>query len=787
MAVTKWSWQTANPSASSTGSQYAFGGATAKENQKSYQTLIEKGPVSDFSYKSWNDLCLKLKDLSNEWKTGAGLENIWVNSPYQSDYPDEETFKQNNGGVIRAAALNKVLAALPDFVEKPWNQELKAGDPCKASYFLLMAEALNQWCRLTPEEFAVLMEILFGESGNVRLGDTEAIRPEELDILLKTAVGVYASNTIFAKIMLEIIATFPDITVETHEPAPIHPSKNEFQLKASCTVIDKNYVAAETKKLEFLFRIAANAVIRNSIRAGITDSFKLTGTVNARSPSISDEMKIQLLIGYGSLVNVVQAFPVYTLISDEYKHKSRITVETHEPAPIHPSKNEFQLKASCTVIDKNYVAAETKKLEFLFRIAANAVIRNSIRAGITDSFKLTGTVNARSPSISDEMKIQLLIGYGSLVNVVQAFPVYTLISDEYKHKSRITVETHEPVPISIRGQFYHSGSVTVGFESGFELEAEDTEIKFKDNFNESGVVGKSFEYEGAFEIQSPLINLQKSYGTEFALEKELRIDGEVDSIAGTAKIIETSENLGLKGESEVDSAPPKDMQHEGDFETDETIELSFGNEKELEVVNESIAFEEGSIELLGKNSLPIEHSGSFATEEDISLGETSTKEIAGEQGITTDSAAEISKSMTLEREADAIIEMLSTADIEGVLNKNLEAETVSRISSIANLAMQRMSGLASEISVETLQEALIGFIDRKMLYATAIISTSTYAYNEKIEPKGLEGNPIAYSDSEATIVLARISLVLAEEYEEKLATEIEDISAEEMERTLLLA
>lgn len=766
MAVTKWSWQTANPSASSTGSQYAFGGATAKENQKSYQTLIEKGPVSDFSYKSWNDLCLKLKDLSNEWKTGADLENIWVNSPYQSDYPDEETFKQNNGGVIRAAALNKVLAALPDFVEKPWNQELKAGDPCKASYFLLMAEALNQWCRLTPEEFAVLMEILFGESGNVRLGDTEAIRPEELDILLKTAVGVYASNTIFAKIMLEIIATFPDITVETHEPAPIHPSKNEFQLKASCTVIDKNYVAAETKKLEFLFRIAANAVIRNSIRAGITDSFKLTGTVNARSPSISDEMKIQLLIGYGSLVNVVQAFPVYTLISDEYKHKSRITVETHEP-----------------------------------------------------------------------------------------------------------------VPISIRGQFYHSGSVTVGFESGFELEAEDTEIKFKDNFNESGVVGKSFEYEGAFEIQSPLINLQKSYGTEFALEKELRIDGEVDSIAGTAKIIETSENLGLKGESEVDSAPPKDMQHEGDFETDETIELSFGNEKELEVVNESIAFEEGSIELLGKNSLPIEHSGSFATEEDISLGETSTKEIAGEQGITTDSAAEISKSMTLEREADAIIEMLSTADIEGVLNKNLEAETVSRISSIANLAMQRMSGLASEISVETLQEALIdvvlrkilegqasastkqigeiiikkmkylsspenrtsvqnegiidkarpkaveakentttilqsafldmsytkggtlacdssvetlqealiGFIDRKMLYATAIISTSTYAYNEKIEPKGLEGNPIAYSDSEATIVLARISLVLAEEYEEKLATEIEDISAEEMERTLLLA
>lgn len=765
MAVAKWSWETANLSPSETGSAYAMSGATADEVKKAYSTLITKGAVSDFSYKVWNDMCLKLKDLITEWDTGVTLEDVWVNSPYQSDYPDEETFKQNNGGVIMASALNRVIAALPDFAEKPWNQKLKAGDPCKASYFLSMVEVLNRWCGLTPEEFSTIMEILFKESGNVQFGNTEAIYPEKLDALLKSAAEIYVFNTIFTKIMLKIIATFPDIAIETHEPTLIHPNKNEIQFKTSCIVIDKNYVAAESEKLEFLFQITANAVMRNAILTGITDSFKMTGTVNARSPEISDEAKIRLLIRYGSSVKAVQ----------------------------------------------------------------------------------TSTV-------------------------------YILISDKYKHKNRITAETHEPVQISIRERFSHSGMVTVGFENGFNLEMEDTEIKFKDDFNEIRVSGNSFEYEGAFKIQAPLINIQESHGTDFSSQREIQITGDIDSIAGMAKIIECSDELGLKGESEVDSAPPQDMQYSGNFETDEIIELSFGNEKELEVLNETINFENDSIELLSENSLPIEHSGNFVTEENIALGETSAKKITGEQRIKTDSIAEISKSMTLKKEADAVIRMLSTADIEGILNKNLEAETISEISSIASLAMQRMSGLASKISVETLQEALIdavvrkvlggqastftkqtgdviikkmkhlsglensasvrnegiidkaspkiveakentttlqsafldtsytkggtltsdssvevlqealiSFADRKILDANTIFSTITYADNEKVESKQIEGNPIACSDSEATMVLARISLVLAEEYKEKLVTEIDDISAEEMERTLLFA
>ena len=674
MAVAKWSWETANLSPSETGSTYAMSGATADEVKKAYSTLTTKGAVSDFSYKVWNDMCLKLKDLITEWGTGTTLEDVWVNSPYQSDYPDEETFKQNNGGVIMASALNRVMDALPDFAEKPWKQKLKAGDPCKASYFLSMVEVLNRWCGLTPEEFSAIMEILFKESGNVQFGNTEAIHPEKLDALLKSAVEIYVFNTIFTEIMLKIIATFPDVTIEIHEPVLIHPNKNESQFRTSCVVIDKNYVAAETKKLEFLFRITANAVVRNAILTGITDTFKMTGIVNTRFPGVSDKAKIRLLIGYGSSVKAVQTFPVYTLISDKYKHKNRITVETHEP-----------------------------------------------------------------------------------------------------------------VQISIRERFSHSGMVTVGFENGLNLEAKDAEIKFEDDFDKIGATGNNLEYEGTFETRTPLINIQTSFGIDFSSEREIQIAGDIDSIAGAAKTIELSEKLGLKGESEVDSAPPQDMQHKGKFGTGEIIELSFGNEKELETINETIDLKNGSIELLSENSLPIEHSGSFTTEEDISLGEAPTKEITGEQRIKTDSMAEISKDMTLKREADAVIEMLSMADIEGILNKNLEAETISEISSIASLAMQRMSGLDSEISVETLQEALISFVDRKILDANTIFSTIAYADNGKTESKQMEGNPIACSDSEATMVLARISLVLAEEYEEKLVTQIDDISAEEMERTLLFA
>lgn len=122
--ITPWSWYESNKD------------ATAEETQKAYQALINKGSIGDFSYKVWNDLCWKGREIA----TDDYFDSSWINWANITFFQDNLLIKASNKKLYAsrfndlAKALGKIDIDIPT-VEK--------GDLIYAQYFLDIASGLN--------------------------------------------------------------------------------------------------------------------------------------------------------------------------------------------------------------------------------------------------------------------------------------------------------------------------------------------------------------------------------------------------------------------------------------------------------------------------------------------------------------------------------------------------------------------------------------------------------------------------------------------------------------------
>lgn len=763
MAVAKWSWETVNPSSNETGSTYALSGATADEVKKAYNALTTKGAVSNFSYKVWNDMCLKLKDLITEWGTGATLEDVWVNSPNQSDYPDEATFKKSDGGIMKAAAMNKAASAFPNFVEKPFKGQLKKGDPCKAEYFLLFVESINLWCKLTAEQFSILMKIICNEKCRGILGKAMILplTAENMKLLMEMKIDVF--NTLAFQFILQLLF-FSEATISTEQPTVIGARKNNFKFQSSCLVLDKIFGILNPEQVNFLIKEKATVVISNLMQTSAKSGFY-----------------------YVPKMNIIVAITQYVRILADMK-------------------------------------------------------------------------------------------YSSNAEVYAGNPFYFKLRHRYEHESEMTISTEQPTIIGARGAYRYEGRATFEFQDGTRLEAESGVIAFADNFDNGDVIGKAFSHDGEFEVKTPYIDIQKRTGKSLESKEKVVITDEFDCIAGSRKEFAIDGKINVFGNQELKTQEPFPIEHESRLSVlDGEIKLDFGNDKELET-KEEIKIKDGEIELSEQLPEILEHNGIFETKEKISLGESETKIMSGEEIISQDYRAELSFKRSINQSADVIISMLSQAEINSFLHKDIEAEVTTKIITLAQLSSETITGIDAETSVSTIQSAIIATViqkilegreeistkqsgeimTRKMRYIESLINEITVfsdgvvdsakvaaiagqetktmisenaildmiytrgkifasdvftqiisnaeisgANNRNVESdsrfqtesdaevskfptKTLNGNQVASSESEATVALAQIQLILAETYEDRLASELDDILADEMERTLVI-
>lgn len=132
-SIKLWSWTSSN------------GSASDAQTVRAYEAITNHGPVSDFSYKVWNDLCNKISSVQSyagigKWATDDG------------NLPLPETLMTASDRTLTADRFNSMRYNLgrnystgidPNLIQK--------GLPVKGEYFTKITTSLNNWIKKLSE------------------------------------------------------------------------------------------------------------------------------------------------------------------------------------------------------------------------------------------------------------------------------------------------------------------------------------------------------------------------------------------------------------------------------------------------------------------------------------------------------------------------------------------------------------------------------------------------------------------------------------------------------------
>lgn len=118
-SIKLWSWTSSN------------GDATDSQTRQAYNALTNHGPISDFSYTVWNDLCSKCNEILSSTEASWSSTYATYNS----------TRMKGSDKTLTAVRFNSLISNIDDI-----NVDVvKKGDPVLGSYFIKIASALNNW------------------------------------------------------------------------------------------------------------------------------------------------------------------------------------------------------------------------------------------------------------------------------------------------------------------------------------------------------------------------------------------------------------------------------------------------------------------------------------------------------------------------------------------------------------------------------------------------------------------------------------------------------------------
>ncbi len=123
LSVDLWDWESSN------------GSATASQTLKAYNAVTNKGNVSDFSYKVWNDMCYKVYEIRST--LGA-----WAWDTQYLSYDD--TLMSSADKVLTAKRFNSLKYNIGSLYSTGIS-DVSTGDKVYGSYFTTLMDVVNEW------------------------------------------------------------------------------------------------------------------------------------------------------------------------------------------------------------------------------------------------------------------------------------------------------------------------------------------------------------------------------------------------------------------------------------------------------------------------------------------------------------------------------------------------------------------------------------------------------------------------------------------------------------------
>lgn len=801
MAVAKFNWHGTNPNKSFQNSyppksyfkQMCKLNATKEETEAAYNALVNHGKVSDFKVKVWNDICAKAYDLCQEWDIHGNEIKVEVWSPFMhvddraawialaqktwgwseweaEEWTDNNLYPNWKPGVFQAEFYNVLYGSwlLPVGLQK---FQVRKGQPVKGEYILRLVEIINHWTELSPMDVRLNVSFDWGHQNTTVVLPSTPIDPDCLELYFTLRDGTRLDDSIQFHITLDLNLLMEKMSITELTSCPLSSLLNFMRMDIRCKIWDKFPIYLSVD-LGMFHQGTVSPVMLTAVHVKARWESILNAVCRGDTAQALNGFRVLLSAGMADRVNPRLSDALgFALSTHHGNYRGTARVRTKRPLPFSVlSRHQWN----------GSVLVEHQGTLLLFMEDGTVTIRDNAAL-------------SNDPVVIGQQDGQIGIGQEEADPSIQS-SVDLMPEDKeiVYHGPNIEGRVAAAVQEAHRGRFKTDSSQTIQRSSAASLCAADSIGGMQ------GGAEMSFANELSFVMRDGTVEIR---------EDDIRLDFRETATLDIQDTYDTEETITLGeappfeiGESENEVRTLEAAQLERDrvveaaadavIQSLQSGEVSFGLNANLET--EIVAARITAAAVMERNRQATMGAEVGVATLESAIAERVLRKLI-ESGVSTQTQVQASLILSLIRFAESsqnIVRISAQSDALSRLPKKLQGKTqyiTTETDAFIDASYIRGDSLIADAMIQIATDVMPETINSGTYLASlAIVQILTETALGKIPSAPVEGNALAATGSEAGVVLARSTLILASVHEERLVIEEEELYAADFERTLTI-
>lgn len=800
MTVAKFNWHGTNPNKSfqteyppkSYFPQMCKLNATKEETEAAYNALANHGKVSDFKVKVWNDICAKAYDLCQEWDIHGNEIKVEVWSPFMhvddraawialaqktwgwseweaEEWTDNNLYPNWKPGVFQAEYYNVLYGSwlLPVGLQE---FQVRKGQPVKGEYILRLVEIINHWTELSPMDVRLNVSFKWSQRNGTVVLPFSSIDPDCMEMYFTLRDGTQLDDSLQIHITLDLDMLMNNVSITELTSCPLSSLINFMRMDIRCKIWDK---------VPIYINISLGALHQGIVPPVMLTSVHVVGIWEGIYNAVCRGDTAHALNGFRVLLSAAMAEHTSPRLSDALG----FSLSTHHGSHQGTARVRIRRPLPFSVLSQHQwngsVLVEHQGTLLLFM--EDGVVSFAESTDLSNDPAVIGQQNGQigikreNADTSVLTNVNLISNGGEIVYHAPdiegrvAAAVQEAHRDRFKMDSSQTIEKAPATSISAADTLH-------GMQGGAEMSFAN-ELSFV--MRDGAVALREDDIQLDFR-ETVVLGVQDTYDTQ---ETIVLGDAPPFEIGESENEIRTLEAARLERDRVVEAAADAVIQ------SLQSGEVSFGLNANLET--EIIAARITAAAVMERN-----RQATMGAEVEVATLESAIAERVlrklMESGVSTETQARASLILSLIRfaESSTIVQITSASEAVPRSPKRIQGKTqyiTTETDAFIDASYIRGDSLIADAMIQIATDVMPETINSgTYLISLVIVQILTETALGKIPSTPVEGNALAATGSEAGVVLARSTLILASVHEEKLVIEEEELYAADFERTLTI-
>lgn len=460
-------------------------------------------------------------------------------------------------------------------------------------------------------------------------------------------------------------------------------------------------------------------------------SFKLLTKENASIAEIMAIIISDLLGAYASYAKMRFINSARACIHDKSKLiLANLLIVQLKSAPFSSVINFMTLKMKVNILDKwpiYFGLIDSFVQEGIVKLSTSS----PLHFGFVDEYRYYCDINCVYSDVISFCAKMLSVNLSTLVNSdVSDSLDFSLLLKLNHDKSRITVTTKRPLPLSIVDEYSYSSRARVEHEGIETIEQQDEIVSFAENINIAGDKSLGLSHDKSIGIKENTIDLKNEKSYNLALEEVVALNHEevLQTPANNPLLHKGVTGFSDSGEFYV-SLPNYLIIKQKILKTSYFFELGFANEQSFKVKDGKLKTTGESITLNLSPQIDYVHEGVFDTKEAMLLEHSYGIGMEADVSFTSSSSSKLESNKTKELEGESSIKSTYLGELLVGLNAYLESVingfATAYEASMYKYHIQGIEGV--EQYIRTLDISNLSKVMDKVIAGQAITSTEIKA------------------------------------------------------------